>query len=90
MNICDIELIEAGHRTGSLSKAHIELSISHVTLSKRLVRLERNLRPKLFFAIQLALSPPPWLTVCLHNRIERDLDHAISSARGVDDLTGVG
>ena len=59
MNICDIELIEAGHRTGSLSKAHIELSISHVTLSKRLVRLERNLGPELFFRLSTGFVAAP-------------------------------
>jgi len=47
MDIRDIELIEAVHRTGSLSKACGELSISQPTLSKRLARLERTLGAEL-------------------------------------------
>ena len=79
MDIRDIELIEAVHRTGSLSKACGELSVSQPTLSKRLARLERTLGAELFFAIQPAWWPPLWPTMCWHNRIKRELSCGISS-----------
>ena len=79
MDIRDIELIEAVHRTGSLSKACVELSISQPTLSKRLARLESNLGPSCFFVIRPVWWRPLWLTMCLRNRIKRDLSYAISS-----------
>ena len=59
MDIRDIELIEAVHRTGSLSKACGELSISQPTLSKRLARLERNLGAELFFRYSTGLVATP-------------------------------
>ena len=59
MDIRDIELIEAVHRTGSLSKACIELSISQPTLSKRLARLERTLGAELFFRYSTGLVATP-------------------------------
>lgn len=59
MDIRDIELIEAVHRTGSLSKACGELSISQPTLSKRLARLERTLGAELFFRYSTGLVATP-------------------------------
>ena len=59
MDIRDIELIEAVHKTGSLSKACIELSISQPTLSKRLARLESTLGAELFFRYSTGLVATP-------------------------------
>ena len=59
MDIRDIELIEAVHRTGSLSKACVELSVSQPTLSKRLARLERTLGAELFFRYSTGLVATP-------------------------------
>ena len=59
MDIRDIELIEAVHRTGSLSKACGELSISQPTLSKRLARLERPLGTELFCRYSTGLVATP-------------------------------
>lgn len=59
MDIGDIELIEAVHKTGSLSKACIDLSISQPTLSKRLARLERNLGAELFYRYSTGLVATP-------------------------------
>ena len=59
MDIRDIELIEAVHKTGSLSKACVELSISQPTLSKRLARLESTLGAELFFRYSTGLVATP-------------------------------
>ena len=59
MNIRDIELIETGHRTGSFSNAHVELSMSRATLNKPLVKLERNLEPELFFRYSIGFVATP-------------------------------
>ena len=59
MDIRDIELIEAVHKTGSLSKACVELSISQPTLSKRLARLESTLGADLFFRYSTGLVATP-------------------------------
>ncbi len=59
MDIRDIELIEAVHKTGSLSKACLELAISQPTLSKRLARLEHTLGAELFFRYSTGLVATP-------------------------------
>ena len=59
MDLRDIELIEAVNRTGSRSKACIQLSISQPTLSKRLARLERTVRAELFFRDSSGLVATP-------------------------------
>lgn len=59
MDIRDIELIEAVHKTGSLSKACVELSVSQPTLSKRLARLESTLGAELFFRYSTGLVATP-------------------------------
>lgn len=59
MDIRDIELIEAVHKTGSLSKACVELSVSQPTLSKRLARLESTLGAELFFRYATGLVATP-------------------------------
>lgn len=55
MDIRDLELIEAVHSTGSLSKACVELSISQPTLSKRFAPLESTLGAELFFRYSTGL-----------------------------------
>ena len=59
MDLRDIELIEAVNRTGSRSKACIELSISQPTTSKRLARLERTLGAEVFFRYSTGLVATP-------------------------------
>ena len=58
-DIRDIELIEAVHSTGSLSKACVELSISQPTLSKRPARLESTVGAELFFHYSTGLVATP-------------------------------
>ena len=57
-DIRGIELIEAVHSTGSLSKACVELSISQSTLSTRLARLESILGAEVFFLYSRAWPQP--------------------------------
>ena len=59
MDLRDLELIEAVPSTGSLFKACVELSISQLTLSKRLARLESTLGAELFFCYSTGLVATP-------------------------------
>ena len=59
MDIRDIELIEAVHRTGTKTNAFKELTISQPTMSKRLARIERTLGAELFFRYSTGLVATP-------------------------------